>query len=294
MIDQAHESHCSTKTIVCEFCSDELPRSKLVEHNNSCPSYAIPCTHASNGCPWTGPRNTLASSHIPSCPYESIKGFFSVQKTAMVAVTEENAVLKVKVDVLEGMVQTMRREMQSIKASLGPWYRPDETHSPLPRQVSSPNQGYSNPSRPRPTSLGSSPGAHASNLFVPFGSPPANDALAPYFPPEAEESLPWLEQRLNHLSSPTADINGRQYHESIPLTPIAPINLSTTLEGSLGSLRESVVTLSASVDSLARRHDIELRNETLRMNEEISRLSYTMNGLRMQVNSYLCQLNSFV
>ena len=278
---------CSTKTIVCKFCSDELPRSNLAEHYNLCPLYVIPCTHASNGCPWTGPRNTLASSHIPSCPYESIKGFFSVNKATMAAVTDENAVLKAKVDVLEGMVQTMRREMQSLKVALGPWYRPDEACPSLSRQISSPNEGYSYPSRPRPTSPGSSLGTHANNAFVPFGSPPANDTLR-------GERPSWFEQRLNRLSPLTNDVNGRQYHESILLTPVAPINLSATLEGSLGSLRDSVVTLSASVDSLARRHDIELRNETLRTNEEISRLNYSMNGLRMQVSVVYASINSFI
>jgi hypothetical protein len=135
-----------------------------------------------------------------------------------------------------------------------------------------------------------------------FGSPNAStsttsNALAPYFPPEADENLPWLERRLNHTSlngSSPSDTSGHPYHESMAHTPVAPINLSTTLEGSLDSLRESIVTLSASVDSLARRHDIELRNETLRTNEEISRLNYTMNGLRMQVHNIMMDRNAQV
>jgi len=124
----------------------------------------------------------------------------------------------------------------------------------------------------------------------------ASDALAPYFPPEAEDALPWLEQRLSQISLSggdlSADHSGHSYRESMPHTPVAPINLSTTIEGSLGGLRESIVTLSASVDSLARRHDIELRNETLRMNEEISRLNYTLNGLRMQVHNIMVDRNA--
>lgn len=207
--------------------------------------------------------------------------------TRMSSLTDENTVLKCQVDALEGIIQNLRREMLSVKACLGPWYRPEGSYPPLVHQTSSPEQAFH--SRPRPTSIGAiSP--PASTSFLPFGSPNINsstaDALAPYFPPEADENLPWLEQRLNRMSlgASTADVNGRPYHDTMPHTPVAPINLSTTLEGSLGSLRESVVTLSASVDSLARRHDIELRNETLRMNEEISRLNYTMNGLRMQVS----------
>lgn len=284
---QAHLSDSPAKIVTCSSCSDEFPCSDLTTHNAFCPDMVIPCTHVNNGCPWTGPRHTLADSHISSCPYEAIKGFFAVNSSRVSTLTNENTILKCKVETLEGITHTMRREMQSLQSALGPWYRPEGLYSPLPRQTSSPEQPF--PTRGPPASLES---PSATGTYVSLGSPyastsTASDALAPYFPPEANENLPWLERRLNHTSlygsTPSTDANGRSYNESMPHTPIAPINLSTTLEGSLAGLRESIVTLSASVDSLARRHDIELRNETLRANEEISRLNYTMHGLRMQV-----------
>jgi hypothetical protein len=195
----------------------------------------------------------------------------------MSALTDENSILKCKAEALEGLVQTMKREMQTMQSALGPWYRSGGSYPALSRQTSSPEQSFQTRA-----SIGSPPEAGS---YIPFSPPPhaststTSDALAPYFPPETDETLPWLERRLNfHMSS---DVNGR-----LPHTPVAPVNLSTTLEGSLAGLRESIVTLSASVDSLARRHDIELRNETLRANEEISRLNYTMHGLRMQVSRF--------
>jgi hypothetical protein len=65
---------------------------------------------------------------------------------------------------------------------------------------------------------------------------------------------------------------------------VAPLNLSTTLEGSLAGVRESVVALGATVDSLGRRNDIALTTEALRLNEEIMSLRANVHGLRMQVS----------
>lgn len=199
------------------------------------------------------------------------------------ALANENSMLKCKIEALEGLVQTMRREIQSVRSALGPWYRTEELYPQLSRRASSSHE------QPPQTQVLPAAVASPSTTYIPFGSSHAStsttpDALAPYFPPEADENIPWLERRLNTMSlSPTGDTGGCSYRESMAHTSVAPINLSTTLEGSLAGLRDSIVTLSASVDSLARRHDIELRNETLRANEEISRLNYTMHGLRMQV-----------
>ena len=66
-------------------------------------------------------------------------------------------------------------------------------------------------------------------------------------------------------------------------TAVAPIDLSSTVEGALSSLRGSIVALSASIDSLGRRQDIALTTENLRMNEEVGALRAVVHGLRMQV-----------
>jgi hypothetical protein len=70
---------------------------------------------------------------------------------------------------------------------------------------------------------------------------------------------------------------------ALPLIPVAPLNLSTSLEGSLSGLRDSISAVSASVDSLARRNDIALTNESMRVNEELGSLKYAVHGIRLQV-----------
>lgn len=65
---------------------------------------------------------------------------------------------------------------------------------------------------------------------------------------------------------------------------VAPLNLSTTVEGSLVGLRESLVTLSAALESQGRRLDLALTTEGLRVNEEVGSLKAVVQGLRMQVS----------
>ena len=66
-------------------------------------------------------------------------------------------------------------------------------------------------------------------------------------------------------------------------TTVAPLNLSTTLEGALTGLREAIVALSASVDSLGRRQEVSAMTEAMRTAEEIRSLRAVVHGLRMQV-----------
>jgi hypothetical protein len=84
--------------------------------------------------------------------------------------------------------------------------------------------------------------------------------------------------------SGVADLHMSQ--RALPLTPVAPLNLSTTLEGTLNGLRDSVSAVSASVDSLARRNDIALTNESVRINEELGSLKYAVHGIRLQVRLF--------
>lgn len=72
---------------------------------------------------------------------------------------------------------------------------------------------------------------------------------------------------------------------------IPPIDFSTTLEGALSGIRNSVVALSASLDALGRRQDIALTTENLRMNEEVGALRAVIHGLRMQVHTLITERN---
>lgn len=223
----------------------------------------------------------------------------------MEKLTEENLVLKHKLDSLEGIVQLMTFELQAAKAALGPWYRADTVHLPPLNRFSSELPSSIQPSsastsQPR---LDLTPPSFESPTSVSSAAVPPN-ILASYFPSE-QPSLPTspnhrlvtdqynsqqFPPRPSHRISATIGHGWDQtlFASSATARPdnIAPLNLSTTLEGSLSGLRESLVTLAASVDSLGRRNDIALTNETLRLNEEVMSLRANIHGLRMQVRDF--------
>jgi len=290
----------------------ELSQCDVVTHNGICSEFVIPCTHVWNGCPWKG-RRMLLSTHLTSCPYEAISGFFSVNNSRIAKLTEDNLVLRHKVDTLETLVQTMKQEMQIVKTVLGPWYHADRHYTyntspefPLDTQPTS-------TSASRPLSFVQMPGSLPPSPFDtnnPLSSTASTspDILAPYFPSESEDMSPFLPsstrpslefiqstaRRPMHRSSlSTSQMFSSNARPPIP-SSIAPLDLSTTLEGSLVGLRESLVTLSSTVDSLGRRNDIALTNETLRLNEEIMSLRANVQGLRMQVHAIMVDRNAQV
>ncbi|KAJ7497445.1 hypothetical protein FB451DRAFT_232628 [Mycena latifolia] len=275
----SHSLECTDTIITCEFCDLELPRFDLTSHTNTCPAALVSCLHASNGCGWTGPRDMLTSEHIPYCSFEAIKGFFALNNAKFERIAEDNIVLRHRVDTLESLIQTMKRELQSTKTALGPWYRPDGVYA------------YSRPSSDLPPDLQPS-SASTSRRF-------SQDMFAAYFP-EAEEpyspgGAPFdLAARRRTLPAGWeppqfgANANARPAAQHA----VAPLNLSTTLEGALAGVRESVVALGGAVDSLGRRSDIALTNEALRLNEEVMSLRANVHGLRMQVHSIMMDRNA--
>lgn len=275
---------CSSKNATCSFCASDFLRSKLQDHIATCPEKVVPCPHAENGCPWTGRRQELLDTHTPSCSYESIKGFFAIHGVRASTLSAENTALKQRVQALEGMAHLVEREIQSFKTILGPWYHsevdrtsragvhhtiPDDNHL----------QGFAGPSLHRTvgqrTQVPAVPG--------PFESIDAElDAVASFFPPADA-----VYDNHGHMHARTSggllDIQSHPGQRSLPLTPVAPLNLHTSLEGSLAGLRDSVTAVAASVDSLARRNDIALTNESMRINEELGSLKYAVHGIRLQV-----------
>jgi hypothetical protein len=195
------------------------------------------CPHAGIGCPYEGPLSR--SEHLRSCPYESLKGFFVMNTARMSLLTEQNMLLRHRVDTLESTVFTLRREMNAAKKGLGPWFR-------------SSYHGVS-------SEIGATGGARESG-----GD--GIDELAGYFPSE----------RRHRASS---SVSEGMY--------VAPLDLGTTLEGTLVGLRESVVGLAAGVDSAGRRSEMALANETLRLGEEMMSVRAQMHGLRMQVHGMM-------
>jgi hypothetical protein len=146
----------------------------------------------------------------------------------MALLTEQNILLRHRVDTLEKTVLTLRREMNGAKNALGPWFR-------------------------------------RSNEMV--GS--EADELGRYFPSSEEGPR----KRNEGMYGRTEGI-------------VAPLEVGTTLEGTLVGLRESVVGLAAGVDAAGRRGEIALTNETLRMSVRAQ-----MHGLRMQVHGMMMTMD---
>jgi hypothetical protein len=296
----AHNSECPSKSATCSFCFEEFPRSQSQAHAAICLDYEIPCTQANNGCPWTGPRRQLFDEHVLSCPYEAIKGFFSINSTQLSSLNTENAALRQKVYTLESVVQTMRRDIQTFRNVLGPWCRShtqDQTPPIASPSINSFEQPFS-----APPGLSSSSSRTTINQAQPSSSAdhgeltPHNemDALAPYFPLPHEHAFqesytyPRSRRSFNGIADPHLS------QRTLPLTPVAPLNLGTSLEGSLSGLRDSIAAVSTSVDFLARRNDIALTNESMRLNEELGSLKYAVHGIRLQLHRLMMDRNAQV
>ncbi|KIK97126.1 hypothetical protein PAXRUDRAFT_825256 [Paxillus rubicundulus Ve08.2h10] len=302
-----HHLECSSKTENCSFCSSEFPRSQLQDHNAACPEVVVPCLHADNGCSWTGPRHELIELHISTCAYESIKGLFAINTARMSTLCAENTALKKKVQVLEGIAHVVQREMQSLKTILGPWYRAEIQRTNHPddpyvlNQVHNTFQAFARPSMYRTVTrrpqapFGVDP---FDAIFPPSHTiDPEHDPLAPYFPPSPDavyEAHGRNQIHAHHSSEGMIDMRAQHGERPVPLTPVAPLNLSTSLQGSLVGLRESVAVVSASLDSLARRNDIALTNENMRINEELGSLKYAVHGVRLQLHRLMMDRNAQV
>lgn len=342
------------------------------EHDDASP-IGVSCPHASNGCPWNGSRSDLDISHLPHCPFEAIKGFFDVFSSKTGALSDENAVLRRKVEALEGTVNVLMRENEEVRRALGPWYRLDhhigENVHPSSRYTTEIITGIPERPTPRPlqrlspTNLGTTTSAHPESTSSATPTPPTSDGaipaprphlttdslptslhhgtidtpdLAQWFPPVDVEEIGLEEgEVLEHQSNILFSMDGANapswdsaivsrsppsshsysYYDphslphssaSVYATPasavpvpgqlpsttaspphipaVAPLNISSSLHGTLLSLRESIVTLTSAVDSLARRQDVGLATEAMRINEEIRSLRVVTHGIRVQVS----------
>jgi hypothetical protein len=268
---QDHRSICPSE-VTCEFCDEHIPQQSLSRHIESCPSVIIACIHDKHGCSWKGQRSS-ADIHSSSCAYQALKGFFSIYDTRMSDLVEENLLLKRQIEALEGSLRALQTTLRHITTSLGPWYQAQVTnhepridvYSPAPLVSSVASEDSSDPYQLLPHPIAQSDQ---------FGF--EQDQSASFSGQLRPQSIGfWEPPPFHHI----AHSNARPVAQNL----IAPLNLSTTLEGSLSGLRESMLTLATSVDSLARRTDISMTNESRRLNEEIMSLRASMQGLRMQV-----------
>ncbi|CAL1707707.1 unnamed protein product [Somion occarium] len=181
-LDEGQPS-AESSAVRCSLCQERVPRSSLSSHIPACQDTVVSCTHASNGCSWEGRRSDLSGTHIPSCPYESIKGFFAIHEQKVSSLKAENDVLKHKVEQLEGLVRVLTRESGILKEALGPWYRagssgsvPSSSFQSYNDQILRPNAGYATSTTPA--------NARYPDQASPFDVeyPDQMDSLASYFP----------------------------------------------------------------------------------------------------------------
>jgi hypothetical protein len=93
----------------------------LKDEVQSCES--LSCPQSRNGCPFTTTDAYILSSHTTSCAYHGLKEFFGMSAARHASLVEQNVLLRHRVSALEASVQILRREMEAVRRTLGPWFR---------------------------------------------------------------------------------------------------------------------------------------------------------------------------
>lgn len=295
-----HYSECSSKTAACSLCAAEFPRSETEIHNASCPSVEVSCVHADHGCPWNGPRCELLTTHVPTCPYEAIKGFLTIHAVKTSMLLTENGTLKMRVQALEDIVRTTQRDMQRMRNVLGPWYQFETQQLSRESVTQMPAASDGSDSGVELSTSGDIRGgvdlrSMSSSAMDSRPAHPADvDDAAAYFAASPEAAFVDAHHHTAASHRPVGNLRDGhlQLHQRSLLVPIAPLNLSTSLEGTLSGLRDSVAAVSASVESIARRNDITHTTESMRINEELGSLRYAIHGIRLQLHRLMMDRNT--
>ena len=202
---------------------------------------------------------------MTTCAYQGIKEFFGVSAARHATLLEQNVLLRHRVSALETSVQILRREMETVRRALGPWVSAEANgaRQSIPDRPAAPSLVENMSSARQEGDME----AFDDRATIGHGFPPMR---GPHLtaPPSRPMYTPSNIVAIPHLSS-----------------VVAPLEFGTTVEGTLGGLRESVLALAAGIDSLGRRSEIALTNESFRFGEEIMSLRASINGLRMQVRS---------
>ncbi|KAF8236532.1 hypothetical protein L208DRAFT_1421926 [Tricholoma matsutake] len=299
----------------CPIDRSPLMRTHLVPANPIVRSLVeelmVECVHRAEGCMYTCQRQHLANHLLDLCPYRESRSISTAEEqrsdesrtspsissvqaiprqspptalhltsrstadTRLAALAEQNIILRQRVEGLEGTLHTFKREMVAIKRALGPWYQPGNGAG----------LGYYSCNPPALPHQTEAPLLQAPKYRRGRKSPP------PTFE-AARGSAPTRALRTSSNIDPHTVGSFHPHHAHTQSPMIAPLNLSTTLEGSLHGLRGSVVGLAASVDSMGRRHEIALTNETARMAEEVGGLRAGLHGLRMQIHAIMMDRNA--
>ncbi|KAI5123072.1 hypothetical protein M0805_000506 [Coniferiporia weirii] len=135
---EAHNSECAEQETTCSACTQTLRRADLTKHRSQCEEVQLTCLHITNGCPWNGARKAL-DPHLSNCPYEAIKGFFTLNDARLSALHDENTVMRRKIKNAEATIQSLRRDLDIARKALGPWWKLDDTLSRSHEELTDPS-----------------------------------------------------------------------------------------------------------------------------------------------------------
>ncbi|KAG8886131.1 hypothetical protein FRB97_007169 [Tulasnella sp. 331] len=286
---------------------DVTSSSPAWSHYATCQYIPIPCTHSASGCPWQGPRHSLDPNHLLTCAYEAIKGFFTIQEDRTKTLMQENVDLRRTVIDLEQKVISQQRDLECAKVRLGPWFKlPTQTggHMSMGSAGSADASGGGGPTPQRVEmrrrlsvplnsaifSVEDSNSRHNRTPSLPQAGPTDADTRQNADTPHEATSF---DDPLSTFSNSSSTQPNPLYLRTYSNNPVAPLNLSSSLEGTLTSLRQSIVSLGGSLDSLERKQDIMLTTETLRMHEDVASVRAIVHGLRMQVHNIMMDRNIY-
>ncbi|KAG8690439.1 hypothetical protein FRC09_011976 [Ceratobasidium sp. 395] len=289
----AHTAHCPARLVPCPHCATPTPYSELSSHTSTtCLSAPVACSLSHVGCAWTGPRSSLAA-HPSSCAYEPLRAFFTTHHQ--------------RITDLERTVSSLREELDATKRSLGPWFRPANAPPPLepepPRFEFRPLVGRRRVSSPLHTSMfhfddpsTSNGGAEhigtstslAGRRRAGSGSRLMISTTNP-LPADQDSSTTHETSTLDPFALPLPSPVEQPRLEAVPY--VAPLNTHTSLEHTLSTLRNSLVSMAASLDMSERRQEVVVTTESLRMHEEVGAIRAIVHGLRMQVSALVMERN---
>jgi hypothetical protein len=257
------------ETTKCPSCNLEHSHSETASHAEACPAAIVACEQASYGCDWTGVRLELRETHVRSCPYVALRGFFRISDAKAGALQAENARLLARLDTVEGMLAAMRHELQAVKGALGPWYRPDAGPESAP--LSSPqSQAFSQPPSYSSSSSTSAP-AYPTDIMMHVPITPGED-------PSILDSVSHAHAHGTHTGIVRSDIAAYFPPSFGDASGSPPPSNGHSLSAALTALRSALLN-----------HDARSRMAANAHAAELAAMRQVVAGLHMQLHAVLIE-----
>ncbi|KAH7339563.1 hypothetical protein B0J17DRAFT_655752 [Rhizoctonia solani] len=284
-----HPDRCPTRENPCPHCSSPVPHNRLAEHAaNECAAVPIPCPLSVYGCAYTGPSETMPTHLSDECAFERLKPFLALTQSRVAS--------------LERTVSELKQQLDATKKSLGPWYRPanapPSTEPEPPRFEFRPLVGRRRVSSPLHMSMfhfddaegtaNSSGSATGNRRRAGSGSSALRQAISGSTEPDPAPTPDLSFDPFSHILPPSPTSSSTRT-EAVPYIP--PLNTNSSLEHTLSTLRNGLVSLAASLDMAERRQEVAVTTESLRMHEDVGSMRAIVHGLRMQVSALVMERN---